>query len=316
MRRLMLNGLVLAAAALTAWPASSEERFVTVGTAGVTSSYYAAGGAICRMVNSGRAEHGLRCAVEPTGGSVYNVNTIRAGELDFGIVRSDREYDAVKGQGPFAAQQPDDSLRAVFTLQGEPLTILVRADSPVRDLGHLRYRRVLLGDRLSSQRLATEAIFNAFHWSGLTAVDGDGAPGKTFCGGAAEALAFTTAHPSAAVKEAIRCPVRIVPVVGPGAARVLSDFPYYRAAPVPGGMYSGNPDYVESLGPSAVLVTSAATPAEAVYTLTASVFDDFARFHLLHPTLYRLQAEEMAARETAAPLHEGALRYFRERGWR
>lgn len=314
----MRRVLLACALALAAWPgraADVEQRFVTIGTDSVTSSYYAAGGAVCRMVNRARESHGLRCAVEPTGGSVYNLNTIRGGELDFGIVRSDRSFEAQNGVARFEAQGPFTELRAVFALQPEPLTILVRTDSAVRRFADLRYRRIALADPLSSARASTEAVLAAFGW---TAVDnvaaGEGA--GPLCDGRVSALAFTAAHPSSAVRQAFRCDLRVLPVTGRQADQVLAEYPYYRRAEVPGGHYPGNPAYAASMGPGAVLMASADTPEAVVHALVRSVFEDFARFHRLHPALYNLLAEEMATRGYTAPLHPGALRYYREQGWR
>src|SRR5687767_3419011 len=96
------------AVALYAAPALAQQKFITVGTGGVTGVYYAAGGAICRLVNKDRAKHGIRCSVESTGGSVFNVNTIKAGELDLGFAQSDVQFNAAKGVGPFKDQAYPD----------------------------------------------------------------------------------------------------------------------------------------------------------------------------------------------------------------
>ena len=95
--------IVLATSALALpWtPAAAQQKFVTIGTGGVTGVYYAAGGAICRLVNKDRAKHGIRCSVESTGGSVFNVNTIKSGELDLGFAQSDVQFNALKGLGAF-----------------------------------------------------------------------------------------------------------------------------------------------------------------------------------------------------------------------
>src|SRR5690606_1106705 len=69
------------AALMAPLTAAAQQKFVSNGTGGVTGVYYAAGGAICRLVNKDRKDHGIRCSVESTGGSVFNVNTIKAGEL-------------------------------------------------------------------------------------------------------------------------------------------------------------------------------------------------------------------------------------------
>ncbi len=79
---LKLKQIAVAAslAALSAsFSVSAKDTFVTIGTGGVTGVYYPTGGAICRLVNKSRADHGIRCSVESTGGSIYNINTIRAG---------------------------------------------------------------------------------------------------------------------------------------------------------------------------------------------------------------------------------------------
>ena len=117
--------LAAAALALSApWGAvQAQQKFVTIGTGGVTGVYYAAGGAICRLVNKDRAQHGIRCSVESTGGSVFNVNTIKAGELDLGVSQSDVQYNAAKGEGQFKAAGAFGDLRAVFSLHPEPFTV-------------------------------------------------------------------------------------------------------------------------------------------------------------------------------------------------
>src|SRR5436189_3776480 len=123
--------LVLAAlAALAVTPAAhAQQKFITIGTGGVTGVYYAAGGAICRLVNKDRAKHGIRCSVESTGGSVFNVNTIKAGELDMGVAQSDVAYNAVKGLGQFKEGGAYGDLRSVMSLHPEPFTVLARKEA-------------------------------------------------------------------------------------------------------------------------------------------------------------------------------------------
>src|SRR3990172_11265317 len=93
--------------------AQAQQKYMTIGTGGVTGVYYPAGGAVCRLVNKDRAKHGIRCSVESTGGSVFNVNTIKAGELDLGFSQSDVQYNATKGLGQFKEGAWADQ-RAVF----------------------------------------------------------------------------------------------------------------------------------------------------------------------------------------------------------
>ena len=105
--------------------AIAQQKFITIGTGGVTGVYYAAGGAICRLVNKDRKNHGIRCSVESTGGSVYNINTIRAGELDMGVAQSDWQYHSMKGTSAFKDQGAFGELRAVFSIHPEPFLSLI-----------------------------------------------------------------------------------------------------------------------------------------------------------------------------------------------
>ncbi|MFW5833504.1 MAG: TAXI family TRAP transporter solute-binding subunit, partial [Pseudomonadota bacterium] len=110
--------------------AHAQQQFFSIGTGGLTGVYYPTGGAICRLVNRDRQEHGFRCAVESTGGSVYNLNTIGAGELEFGVAQSDWQYHAYNGTSQFE-ENPVPGLRAVFSVHPEPFTLVVRAETDI-----------------------------------------------------------------------------------------------------------------------------------------------------------------------------------------
>jgi len=98
----------------------AAEQFISIGTGGVTGVYYPTGGAICRLVNKMRKETGIRCSAESTGGSIYNINTLRAGELEFGVAQSDWQYHAYRGTSKFEESGAFEGLRAVFSVHPEP----------------------------------------------------------------------------------------------------------------------------------------------------------------------------------------------------
>ena len=123
-------------------PLQAQERFVTIGTGGQTGVYYVAGQSICRFLNRGAADHQIKCNAPASGGGVANVNGIRSGEFNFGIMQSDHQYKAMKGLPPFQAEGAMDDMRAVFSLQSEVFTILARKDAKIsalrRDLESMR----------------------------------------------------------------------------------------------------------------------------------------------------------------------------------
>ena len=149
---------------LSAVPAAAQQKFLTIGTGGVTGVYYAAGGAICRLVNKDRAKHGIRCSVESTGGSVFNVNTIKAGELDLGFTQSDVQYNAIKGQSQFKDGAVGD-LRAVFSVHPEPFTLLTRKEAGIKTFADLKGKRVNVGNPGSGTRASMEELLAGLGWS-------------------------------------------------------------------------------------------------------------------------------------------------------
>lgn len=320
-RRLSLvaAGCALALAGLSA-PAFAQQNFITIGTGGVTGVYYAAGGAICRLVNMNRAQHGIRCSVESTGGSTFNVNTLRAGELDFGFAQSDIQYFATKGEGPFAQAGAFGELRAVLSVHPEPMTVVARADAGVTKFEDFRGKRFNVGNPGSGTRNSTEQLLSTMGWSlsdfSLASELRPDEHGPALCDGRIDGFIFTVGHPSANIQDpTTTCGAQLVPLEGPAVDQLVADNPFFAKATIPGGLYPNNPNPTNTYGVVATLVTTASAPEETVYQLVRAVFENFDEFKRLHPALANLTPEAMISNGLSAPLHEGAARYYREKGW-
>ena len=150
--------------ALPAGVAHAQQKYITIGTGGVTGVYYAAGGAICRLVNKDRKVHNIRCSVESTGGSVFNVNTIKAGELDMGVAQSDVQFNALKGLGKFKDAGAYGDLRAVFSLHPEPFTVLARKEANIKGFTDFKGKRFNVGNPGSGTRASMEELLAAMGW--------------------------------------------------------------------------------------------------------------------------------------------------------
>ncbi len=321
MRKLFIGLTLAASAALVSGQASAQDqRFISIGTGGVTGVYYPTGGAICRLVNKDRKDHGIRCSVESTGGSVYNINTLRAGELEFGVAQSDWQFHAFNGTSRFEDQGEFDGLRAVFSVHPEPFTLVARSGTGIASFEDLEGKKVNVGNPGSGQRATMEVVMDSF---GLEMDDFSVAAelkgsemAQALCDGKIDAMIYTIGHPAAAITEAATtCEVELVSVVGDPIDSLISDNAYYRTATIPGGMYRGTDGETTTFGVGATFVTSADVADDAVYTVVKAVFDNFDDFRNLHPAFANLKEEEMISDGLSAPLHPGAEKYYKERGW-
>lgn len=300
-------------------PSAQAQDFITIGTGGVTGVYYPTGGAICRLVNKSRKEHGIRCSVESTGGSVYNINTIRAGELDMGVAQSDWQYHAYNGTSKFKDAGAFKDLRAVFSVHPEPFTVVARADAGIKTFDDLKGKRVNIGNPGSGQRGTMEVLMDAKGWttddfklaSELKAAE----QSKALCDNKIDAMVYTVGHPSGSIKEATTsCDSVLVTVAGPDVEKLVADNDFYRTATIPAGMYRGTDADTQTFGVGATFVTSANVDDKLVYNVVKAVFENFDTFKKLHPAFANLKKEEMVKDGLSAPLHPGAEKYYKEAG--
>jgi TRAP transporter TAXI family solute receptor len=299
----------------------AQDQFITIGTGGVTGVYYPTGGAICRLMNKDRDEHGIRCSVESTGGSVYNLNTMRQGELDFGVVQSDWQYHAYHGTDRFEGAGPYEGLRAVFSVHPEPFTVVARADSGIEDFDDLKGKRVNVGNPGSGQRGTMEVVMQAKGWTmddfALASELKSAEQAQALCDNNIDAFVFVVGHPSGSIQEATTtCNTRLVNVAGPAINKLVKDNPYYSVATIPGGMYANNSQDTTTFGVRATFVSSTAVDDNVVYHLVRAVFENFDEFKALHPAFQVLKKEEMVSSSLSAPLHDGAKKYYKEAGLR
>ncbi len=299
--------------------AQSKTIFVTIGTGGITGVYYPTGGAIAKIVNKKRNVYGIRCTVESTGGSVFNINAVIAGDLDFGICQSDRQYQAWNGLAEWKDKGPQKDLRAVFSIHPESVTLVAADDAGIKTIQDLRGKRVNIGNPGSGQRQnAIDALENAgIDWKKdikAESAKAAEAPGL-LQDGRIDAFFYTVGHPSGAIKEATagKRKVHFVPITG--LDKLLAKYPYYAKAVIPIKFYPNatNKEDVPTFGVKATLVTSAKVPDNVVYAITKEVFENFDYFKTLHPA-YSVLTKESMLEGLTAPFHPGALKYYKESG--
>lgn len=315
---LALGTLITAGLASTASAASKTH--VSIGTGGQTGVYYVVGQSICKMVNRTSKQHGLRCSAPSTGGSIANLNSIRDGGQDMGVAQSDWQYHAYNGTSKFEKAGPNKALRAVFSVHPEPFTVVARADSDIKHFNDLEGKRVNIGNPGSGQRGTMEVLMGLKNWDKssfkLASELKSSEHSQALCDNKIDALVHTAGHPVANIKEAASsCDVKVIPVTGNFVDGLVAKNAYYSTAQIPAGMYQGTDNAVDTFGVGATFVSSENVAPDTIYNLVKSVFENFDRFKRLHPAFANLKPEEMIKNGLSAPLHDGAVRYYKERGW-
>jgi TRAP transporter TAXI family solute receptor len=290
-----------------------SDQGITLHTANPAGVYHLAGRAICRLVD-------IPCMAEPSDGSSANLHALQRGEISLAFAQSDLHHYAVNGTEGFRDAGPDASLRSVFSLHNEPFTLVARRDAGIQSFDDIAERAVNIGNPGSGQRGTMLRLMDSRGWSlsDFRLVNDLPADQQSMelCHGNIDAMVYTVGHPNESVAQAIRlCNAALVDVEGEFVDRLVNAYPFFTPAWIAGGLYGPDQPAVRTFGVKATLVTSEETNPDLVYRLVASVFDNFQRFKAYHPAFGMLTPEEMIRDGLTAPLHEGALRYYREQGW-
>ena len=316
----VIFGALLALSVGGATTIASAEQFVTIGTGGQTGVYYQVGGAICRLVNRGTKDHDIKCT-HTTGGSVANINGIRAGDLDLGVAQSDWQFHAYNGTAPDKFSDGKfEELRAVFSVHPEPFTVVARADSGINAFEDLKGKRVNVGNPGSGARATFEVVMEKMGWAmgdfSLASELKSSEQAAALCDNKIDAIVFTVGHPSGTIKEATTsCESKLINVNNDTIKELAGSADYYAMATIKGGTYTGTDADIETFGVGATFVASSKTSPEVVYEMTKAVFDNFKRFKKMHPAFANLKETDMIKNNLSAPLHDGAVKYYKEKGW-
>ncbi len=306
-------------------PAQAETKFITIGTGGPTGVYFVAGNAICRMIHKEAAEgrkegrkHGFRCAAPSSNGSTYNLAQISQGEFEFGVSQSDWQYYAVNGTSDKVVN--DEGFRAVFSVHPEPFQLVVAADSGINSWMDLEGKKLNIGNPGSGQRGTTELLMERYgtdrDYFGLVTEMTSSEHSNALCDGNIDAFTYVVGVPNSGVAVATEgCGAQIVSLNTEVEQALIDERPFYAATSIPASVYSSQQQDVTTFGGYATIVSHESVDADVVYEVVRAVFENLDDFRALHPAFTNLDPESMINNGNSAPLHEGAARYYREKGW-
>jgi TRAP transporter TAXI family solute receptor len=301
-------------------PKRLEDKLIVIATGGIAGVYYPVGGALCRVINKERNALGIRCSVESTPGSVYNLNGLRKLEFDFAIVQSDWEEHAFNGTGAFLEQGRFEKLRRVIPLHHEAFTVLVRRNSEIKTLDNLKNHKINLGPIGSGGRATMQDVMRAKGWTerdfkSFTSLTED-EQGPALCSGGVDAIVMTTGHPNGLVGDISKmCEIRILTIRDDIVDKFIAGNPEFSHTTIAGGLYTGVPTALQTFGTRAMLVTTSDVSDNLVYDITKAIFENFSAFKALHPVLQNLTPQNIIQHPQISPYHPGALQYFNEKGF-
>ena len=320
---------MLFALSLPMMSVAKAAEFFTIGTGGPTGVYFQVGNSVCKMLHKQAisAEHGrkkgtnkaYRCTAPSTGGSNYNIGQIKAGEFQFGVAQSDWQFHAVNGSSKWEGKKFGD-LRAVFSVHNEPFQIWARKKAKVKSFDGLKGKVVNIGNPGSGQRGTMEELMKAMGadmsmFKGTTELTSSQQV-KALCDGKIDAFGYSVGFPNGAMEEAATCAAKAMPInlTGGPVQGLIDGADYYAKAVIPKGTYTGQKKDVTTFGVKATFVTGANVPEELVYLVTKAVMENFDDFKKQHPAFAFLEKKNMIKDGLSAPLHPGAVKYYKEAG--
>ena len=330
--RKCISGLAVAAIVSTAASQVliAQNRFISIGTGGSTGVYYVVGSTVCRMLHKyakrlpkegmeAQASPSLKCSAPTTGGSIYNLNNVRTGDLNLGVVQSDWHHHAFHGTSIFEGKQIKN-LRSVFSVHAEPFQIVVGKTSGISSWKDLKGKRVNIGNPGSGQRSTFEVLMiahdiDASFFGSVTELESS-KQSQALCENLIDAFGYTVGVPNAGVAQAADgCGAHIIDLDTEPVAKLVSENPYYITTTIPQDMYTTTDHDVTTFGVVATVVASSEQSEETIYQVVRAVFEQLNEFKKAHPAFARLTPQEMISRGLAAPLHPGARKYYVEQGW-
>ncbi len=297
----------------------SEDRtsHIYIGTGSVQGVYFPIGGVICRLLNRHTSDHNIRCTLESTGGSINNLNRLREGDFDIVVAQSDWHHHAYHGTSTFEKHGPNPQLRSVFALEADPLALIVRQDSTILEFDHLEDRTVSLGYSRSLQHRILDHYLELKGWTAdkfkEVVLMSDAKQGAALCKQEVEAILLLSSSMNDYLADLPEdCALRLVSIDDEVVDQVIDNHPYYRKGAIPSSMSMGSQEAIQSFGLGATFVAMESTSNKAVYHVVKEIVENFRDFKSLHPSLQMIKTQELSSSALTAPLHPGAIRYYRE----
>lgn len=298
---------------------------IVIATGGITGVYYPAGGAICRLVNRARMDHGIHCYVESTEGSIANLNALREGKFDLVIAQSDWLHHAHRGTGRFSDQKPFKDLRLVMSLHTETFILAVREGSGIKKIDDIIGRKVNFGSPDSGMHSTMKVLMDIKGWkkSDFKAIKhlSPSDQIESLCKKEIDVMTYIAGNPNGIMQEATKhqgskCKVKIISIDKKTINKLVNKFPFYTKTEIPGGLYNNNKKDISTFGIKAVLLSTNKVNPKVIESINEAVVGNLDSLKSLHPVLSNFKESEMLPidqKYQPYPVHKGSIKYINNR---
>ncbi len=310
--------LVVASAILTGGAIAQQRVFFGIATGGTGGTYYPLGGMLAQMISNKAVVDGkkITATAEAAGASVGNAKLLGNKDIESAFVAADILDSAYNGKGQFAGA-PLKNLRALGALYPETVQLITRADRGINSFKDLKGKSISSGSPGSGQyQLLTDLL--TVHGMKRSDVKEDlssftQAVDKIKDGNL-DATLITAGVPTAAVTDFAQShALKVIPLTGPEIAELQKQQPYYTKVQMPADSYKGQTAPVDTLAVMAVWTAHDGVPDNVAYEVTKALYENTAVMGQVHVQGKNITLKNATAIGTA-PIHPGALKYFKEKG--
>ena len=309
--------LVVALGLALSAPQAMAKQDILFGGASITGVYYQVALQISNMMNKHMgAEYNY--IGRPTGGSVFNINALDRGAFDFAVAQSDRNFQGYNGTADWEGK-PVAALRSVFSMHPETVMLVTRKDTGFTSVEDLKGKRVNIGNPGSGQRGNAEDVLRMYGLDFNTDFRAEALQqheaSRALVDRNVDAFFYTVGNPSAAIEEpAQSVDLDMVPLNSDAVKAFVAEHPFYIMTSIPAGTYRGIDRDIETYAVTATVVTNDSVSEQVVYDMVKTVFENLDELRASHAAFRHLKPEEML-QGLSAPLHPGAEKYYKEKGW-
>lgn len=287
---------------------------ITIGTADSGGTMYPVGSAIAKAIGEG--DTSIKVNISASSGSITNVESIRSGQIDLGLVSGDVAFCAYEGTGEFTGR-PAENLRAIAAVYSSCSNWMVPDTLDITYVHDLKGQRLSLGPKDSTTELSARTALQVIGLKDTTIKNfGLGSGGQEIQKGEADAIHGFAGIPIAGLTQlAESVPSHLLKYTDAELNEILDRNPYYYKTTIPAGTYPGQTAGVKTFGVKCLITVSDQMSEDMVYRLTKLLDESRSTLSQSHQAMTPMLQNDFLCKDLPIPLHAGAERYYKEAGY-